>query len=70
VPFASILGADDIVLSLTDQLATAAQVPRGRAVVLSGLGHLMAAEDPQRVTTEIRTSLTVLTAQAHSCLGD
>lgn len=60
VPFGSILGADDIVLSVTDQLATAAQVPHGRAVVLSGLGHLMAAEDPQRVTTEIRASLTVL----------
>jgi pimeloyl-ACP methyl ester carboxylesterase len=60
VPFCSILGADDIVLSVTDQLATAAQVPRGRAVVLSGLGHLMSAEDPQRVITEIRTSLTVL----------
>jgi pimeloyl-ACP methyl ester carboxylesterase len=46
VPFCSILGADDIVLSVTDQLASAAQVPRGRAVVLSGLGHLMTAEEP------------------------
>jgi pimeloyl-ACP methyl ester carboxylesterase len=60
VPFASILGADDIVLSVTDQLATAAQVPHGRAVVLSSLGHLMSAEDPQRVANEIRTSLTLL----------
>jgi pimeloyl-ACP methyl ester carboxylesterase len=59
VPFCSI-GADDIVLSVTDQLATAAQVPHGRAVVLSGLGHLMGAEDPQRVINEIRTSLTLL----------
>lgn len=60
VPFCSIIGADDIVLSVTDQLATAAQVPRGRAVVLSGLGHLMSAEDPARVIAEIRTSLTLL----------
>jgi pimeloyl-ACP methyl ester carboxylesterase len=60
VPFTSIIGADDVVLSVTDQLATVAQVPHGRAVVLSGLGHLMPAEDPQRVTNEIRTSLTLL----------
>lgn len=58
MPFCSILGADDVVLSVTDQLATAAQVCDGRAVVLSGLGHLM--EDRQRVIDEIRTSLTVL----------
>jgi pimeloyl-ACP methyl ester carboxylesterase len=57
VPFCSILGADDVVLSVTDQLATAARVPHGRAVVLSGLGHLMPAEDPQRVLDEIRMSL-------------
>jgi pimeloyl-ACP methyl ester carboxylesterase len=57
VPFCSIIGADDIVLSVTDQLATAAQVPRGRAVVLSGLGHLMSAEDPPRVIAEIQASL-------------
>jgi pimeloyl-ACP methyl ester carboxylesterase len=59
VPFCSIIGADDVVLSVTDQLATAARVPRGRAVVLSGLGHLMPAEDPQRVLDEIRTSISL-----------
>jgi pimeloyl-ACP methyl ester carboxylesterase len=57
VPFCSIIGADDVVLSVTDQLATVAQVPRGRAVVLSGLGHLMSAEDPLRVIAEIQASL-------------
>jgi pimeloyl-ACP methyl ester carboxylesterase len=60
VPFCSIIGADDVVLSVTDQLASAARVPRGRAVVLSGLGHLMPAEDPRRVIDEIRTSLELL----------
>ena len=60
VPFCSIIGADDIVVSATDQLATAAQVPHGRTVVLRGLGHMMGLEDPQRVINEIRTSLTLL----------
>jgi pimeloyl-ACP methyl ester carboxylesterase len=59
-PFCSIIGADDVVLSVADQLATAAAVPGGRAVVLSGLGHLMGAEDPDRVIEEIRTSLSLL----------
>lgn len=63
-PFCSIIGADDLVLSVTDQLATAAAIPGGRAVVLSGLGHLMPAEDPDRVVNEIRTSLTLLEAAA------
>jgi pimeloyl-ACP methyl ester carboxylesterase len=61
VPFCSILGADDVVLPVTDQLATAAAVPRGRAVVLSGLGHMMQGEDPQRVIDEIRASLNLST---------
>lgn len=60
VPFCSIIGGDDVVLSVPDQLATAARVPGGRAVVLSGLGHLMPAEDPKRVLDEIRTSLSLL----------
>ncbi|WP_166906446.1 alpha/beta fold hydrolase [Mycobacterium sp. DL440] len=64
VPFCSIIGADDIVLSVTDQLATAARVPHGRAVVLSGLGHLMAAEDPQRVFDEVRASMALIRERA------
>ncbi|MGB3483256.1 MAG: alpha/beta hydrolase [Mycobacterium sp.] len=60
VSFCSLIGADDVVLSVTDQLATASRVPRGRAVVLSGLGHLMGAEDPQRVINEVRASLSLL----------
>ncbi|MGX9672919.1 alpha/beta fold hydrolase [Mycobacterium sp. HM-7] len=62
VPVCSIIGADDIVLSVADQLATAARVPRGRAIVLSGVGHLMWAEDPQRVIDEIRASVDLLGA--------
>ncbi|GAA1560722.1 hypothetical protein GCM10009678_49510 [Actinomadura kijaniata] len=57
VPTCYVLGGKDVVVDQAKQLDGVRRIPGGRAVLLSGLGHLCALEAPDVVADEIATFL-------------
>lgn len=57
VPVTYLLGAEDTVVSVAAELEDARAIPGGRALVLSGVGHLWAWEDPASLVQELLLQL-------------
>jgi 3-oxoadipate enol-lactonase len=57
VPVTYILGTEDVVVDVHKALADVKAIPGGRAVALSGVGHLCAWEAPEVVVRELRPLL-------------
>jgi pimeloyl-ACP methyl ester carboxylesterase len=59
VPVAYILGAADTVVPLHKAIEDITKIPDARAVVLSGVGHLCAYEQPALIVRELQTILDI-----------